>query len=66
MRPESAPTPPRVDCEAGPSQPLPPVPPLWWMDTWAIEVMGIVEAEYSKRAQEHACIARLKKDGVIR
>lgn len=66
IRPDSAPTPPRVACEAGPAAQIPPIPPLWEMDQWAVEVMMIFEAEVTKRAAEHACLAKLRAAGVIR
>ena len=44
----------------------PPIPPLWEMDQWAVEVMMIFEAEAIKRAAEHACLAKLRAAGVIR
>lgn len=64
-RPETAPTPPLVACEAGPAETIPPIPDLWGMDAWAAEVLGIIEREYIKRGAEHACLANLRTQGVI-
>lgn len=66
IKPDSAPMPPRVACEAGPAAQIPPIPPLWEMDQWAAVMMAIFEAEVTKRAAEHACLAKLRAAGVIR
>ena len=65
-RPESAPTPPRVDCDMGPMSPLPPIPPLAEMDAWAIQVMSQFEAEGFSRTAQDACMAKLREARVIR
>jgi hypothetical protein len=65
-RPDSAPTPPRVDCESGPvGEQIPPIPPLWGMDEWAAQVLGIVERSFTRWAAERACTAQLRAKGVI-
>lgn len=56
---------PRVDCNAGPAETLPPIPPLVEMDVWAVAVMGIYQREVGKRHAEHQCIAHLRTQGVI-
>ena len=58
--------PPRVDCQRTPPAQVPPIPPLSQMDEWALSVMAIVEAERTKWQAEQDCMARLRKDGVIR
>ena len=57
--------PPRVDCDMGPIRPLPPIPELVGMDKWAIEVMGIYEDIGTAASASAACMAKLRKDGVI-
>ena len=58
--------PPLVQCQAGPASQLPPIPDLAHMDEWAIEAMGIFQSEVERRMAEHACMADLRKRGVIR
>jgi hypothetical protein len=65
-RPETAPTPPRVACPTPPTQYVPPVPPLAEMDTWAIEVMGQIEADATARVAQENCMTKLRAAGVIR
>lgn len=65
-RPDSAPMPPRVECEKSPRAQLPPLPELAQMDEWALQVMGIFEAEAAKDEAQRACLAKLRADGVIR
>jgi len=36
------------------------------MDEWALQVMGIFEAEAAKDEAQRACLAKLRADGVIR
>lgn len=50
----------------GPIRPLPPIPELVGMDKWAIEVMGIYEDIGTAASASAACLAKLRKDGVIR
>ena len=58
---------PRVDCESRREcAAIPPIPPLWGMDAWATDVLGILECEYTIRAAEHQCLAKLRREGVIR
>lgn len=45
---------------------LPPVPAPAEMDLWAIDVMGIYEAEGVKRQAASSCERELRDKGVIR
>jgi len=60
--------PPRVDCTLQRTPDVPAWPTLWWVDgpAWAIETLGILEQERALRGREHACIAQLKAQGIVR
>lgn len=64
--PQTLPPPPRIDCDAGPSPTIPPVPPLAEMDAWAAVVMGVYQVEVTLRTREHKCLNDYRAKGVIR
>jgi len=45
---------------------VPPIPGIDRLAEWAIEVMGIIEAERTARTAQDACMSDLRKHGVIR
>lgn len=67
-KPESTPpTPPLVDCDAGPAELLPDAPKTdQELAEWARKVAGAYEAEAIKRAEVRACLTRLREAGAIR
>jgi hypothetical protein len=36
------------------------------MDDWAVQVLGILEVDGSAHAAHEACMAKLRREGVIR
>lgn len=68
VRPSSAPEPPPVHCEQGPTPDLEPWPDNWLVDgpPWAIGVLGLLTEERQLRADEHRCLADLRKRGIIK
>lgn len=66
-RPDAAPTPPLVNCDAGPAALIPPIPEDPAQEAeWILTVLGLYEGEIEKRAAVMACLAGLKREGVIR
>ena len=66
-RPDAAPTPPAVNCDAGPAALIPPIPEDPALEAeWILAVLGLYEGEVEKRAAVMACLAELKAEGVIR
>lgn len=65
-RPESAPTPPVVQCAPAPAAAIPPIPALAEMDDWALQVLTILEAEAIKASVSRQCEQDLRAKGVIR
>lgn len=63
----SAPTPPEVNCSAGPKALIPPKPDDPALEAeWIVQVLALYEGEAEKRAAVMACLAELKRKGVIR
>lgn len=61
------PTPPRVDCEAGPANLIPPIPTDHRAEAeWMAQVMGLYQGEVEKRKQVRECLRDLRRRGVIR
>lgn len=60
--------PARVDCRERAGQPVPPWPLLWFLmgPSYAIELLGLIEQDRTLRGNEHACLERLRGEGVIR
>lgn len=65
---KTLPPPPIVQCEQGPTAPVPPIPEDWLTDgpVWALGVLGLLEQERELRAVEHRCLGRLRDAKVIR
>lgn len=61
------PTPPRVNCNAGPASEIPPIPADPVEEAvWIVRVLGLYEAEVTKRRLEHQCLDELRANNVIR
>ena len=66
IKPDSAPMAPRVSCDAGPAEQIPPVPALAGIAEWAVQVMGLYQSEVTKRAGVRKCLSDMRAAGVIR
>lgn len=69
IRPSEPPQPPRVDCAQGWAGDPARAPRTEAVGQWieyARSLLGIVLFERQQRALEHACVGRLKAEGVIR
>ncbi len=68
--PKAAPEPPRVDCsERAPAEMLPTMPTTTAWQRWAAysrRLLGVVEAEVTKRAEVADCLDRERAAGRIR
>jgi len=64
-RPVTASPPPSVPCKVDQMPNLPEIHELSGMDEWALQVMGIVEAQAVKINANTVCMANLRKRGVI-
>lgn len=65
--PVAGPMPPEVNCAAGPAALIPPYPDDPALEAeWILKVLSLYEGEVEKRAAVMACLAELKRDGVIR